>query len=1235
MQKNAYKAYPLGCLTGSALSGCNGFLNKNERHRTKIFKGKRSAIGKSRCSYGRIIVNAMKLTTFLLTITLMHAFASGSAQSISLSGKGMKLEVIFSAIKKQTGYSTSVDQDVLKLQKPLTFSVQEMPLDDFLQLIIKDLPLDFFVQGKTIFFIQRSRDKIQAQSATAITPEKIMMPPLKGRVTDSAGKPLQGVSVYVIRDKKFQGLALSDAKGAFSIAMEIRQGDLLSFSFVGFQSRNVAVNEQSTFLDIVLKEVVMDLSAVDVTAVNTGYQRIRPEQSTGAVSKITTKEYESRISTDFLSGLVNKLPGLMINNDVQFSSNINGVQSSNSLFNVRGISTISGNQDPLIVVDGYPTELTLGMINPNEIESVTILKDAAAATIYGVRASNGVIVIERKQAIAGKARFNFRATTGITPKEDYTRYRWAADGSAINIAYNQDRYKTSVDETSWSKLRNAYGAGYVPVYYTMAQQAATIIAPYQAEKQYQEMSDYNNAADYGHLFLRPAVTQTYNLNISGGNSSALYYITANYTGNRQQQINNNNGQFLLSARTTLSLSKRLSLELTTDYQEDRRQGAPVPAINTLNPYERLQDAKGAPLPVYTQSRINPYYNDVIMAKGFQDHLYYPLIDVEEIGDRNRTANNRITANFTYKLGSGFNFRFGGIYENSRTDMRHYATEKSSQARQYVNSYTTVDPSGTLVYNIPQGGFLQQQTSSTTGYTLRAQLNYDKKLGKDHSLNGILGLEARDVVDQLGSAAYFGYNDQTLLQQPVNYDIITTDFSNPLISPTAVNYASLFNQQYADNRYVSGFTNIVYSFRNTYSITASARIDQSNLFGTNPRYRYKPLWSVGAAWNIHKEEFMQSLPWIRQLKLRIAEGINGNVAKMALPRVIAKSISNSYTVPASAALTRYSFANSALRWEQTNNFNAGLDFSIFKSIAGSIDYYNKRSTDLLSNTQINPSIGNQALINTASINNQGLEFSLHADWITHPGFNWNTGLVLARNTSKVLKVYQDLTFYPPRLNEAGYLEGYPLGTLFAYRWAGVDNTGVPLIKDDKGKVYSTTAPDISSVIVSETAGVIRYMGTTIPAINAGLSNRLDVGNFYFYCMINYYGGFKVLVPRPNPADVRPLSGTGSYWKQPGDELHSDVISLAAFASTYPSNVYKYADAYVVNGDYLSLGDITASYNFGNSQVFRKAGFTQFELKLQASNVYTIGLNKFNYSKATGSYEKSYLTPTYTIALFTNF
>jgi TonB-linked SusC/RagA family outer membrane protein len=1168
---------------------------------------------------GKQAQRIMKLTAIIMLSTFLSVSARGYSQQITLSGKNAPMEEILKQIQNQSAYRFIYTVDVIQKAIPVNISVKNVPLAQALSLCFKDQPLTYSIVENVIVIKAKEVEKKAGETLSLPLPPPPII--ITGRVTNAKGEPLPMVSIVIKGTKK--GF-ITDFDGYYKLQVDA-DVKILIFSHIGMKKQEVVIANRKT-INVVMVDEMATLEEVQI--ISTGYQKIKPEQSTGSITTIQAKDYNSRINTtDFLTGLQGKIPGLLIDNDIKFQGN--------SLFQIRGISTINGNKNPLIVVDGFPTELTLDMINPNEIESVTVLKDAAAATIYGARSSNGVIVIERKKAKSGKINVDFQATTSFRPKENYDRYRWDKDGANTDIGYDKILYANSVSASTWSNITGMSNGSsyynYPTPYFIMAQQAASVITADQANQQYTAMGAYNNAKDYARLFLRTASTQTYNLDVSGGTDNALYYITANYTNNDAEQIKNDNNLFHLSGRSTLKFSKRFSLDLTTEFQESKAESVPIPDINNIYPYEHFQDTNGNPLPVQNGSYATPYYNAGMMALGLLDNMYYPLVDINEVSNKTLIINNRTTANFLYNIGNGFKFNFGGVYETSSTDTRHLASVNSSEAHQYINRYTKLT-NGVFTYNIPQGGDQQLSSTSLQSYTLRAQLNYDKQISKDHSLNIIFGGEVRDVVNQSNNEAYFGYNDQTLLSQPVDYKVINSFYSNYASKNPQLLYTNLFPLTYSENRYVSAYSNLVYAYKGKYSLTGSFRIDQSNLFGTDPKYRYKPLWSVGAAWNIHKEDFMHDISWIKSLKLRVAEGFNGNVAKNALPQVIVADAFNYTSSTTIAMLALKSLANSGLRWEQTHNYNIGLDYDIFKNISGSIDYYIKESTDILANNPIDATAGAAyAVINNASIRNNGLEVRLNADWITRKDFNWNTGIVLSHNTSKVLQVYNtSITSASSPASSyvhsgvSDFLEGYAVGAMFNYRYAGIDPTGQFLVYDKNGaKIPFASATDKSCLV---------YSGSAIPTYNVGLSNRIDIGNFYVYCMINYYGGFKVRVPVPDPSAIRPLEGAGNYWKQAGDENNPNVLPSPLYPDSF--NI-AYTDKYTVNGDYFTLGDLTASYSFRDSKLVKKTRISNFEVKLQASNLYTVALNKYNYSMATGSYAKSYLTPTYTIGINVNF
>lgn len=1168
-----------------------------------MYKNYTTNPGISKPLYPKILL-IMRLTIVILIASLLQVSASTFAQRITMNLHNVSLESVLKEIRIQTGYSFLYDVKTVNSAQHISVSVADAEVTDVLQKALSGLELDYQIDGKIVSILKKAPHDLTSSAAFAIQ--------VSGKVMHIDGFPIANVSIRV-KNKPLS--TQTNVDGTYSIeAPDLRS--VLIFSYVGLKTQEIAIKGRNK-IDVVLQDEVSNLE--EVALISTGYQRIKPEQSTGSIAALQEKQFNSRINTtDFITGLQNKLPGLLVNNDIKYEEE--------PLFQIRGISTFNGIRKPLIVVDGYPTELDLASINPNEIESITILKDAAAATIYGARSSNGVIVIERKKAKAGRSVVNFRSTASFTPKENYERYRWDKDGfkAAVENARATAEFQGS---SLWEFLPDPYLGSYftfpTPVN-ILAQGGAGVITEADVNRKLDSLGAYNNAKDYGRLFLRTAVSQTYNVDLSGGSDKALYYFSANYIGGRSAQIKNDNNEFQVTGRTLFNLSKKLSFEVGTSYQELRRNAAPVPGIESLYAYERLQDANGNAAPVFSNSFVNPYYNQVLMNAGLSDNLYYPLQDVNEVSEKTHGMNNRITADLRYNILEGLNFHIGGVFERAKSEGNHLATEKSSIVRQFMNYYAEDDFMGGYKFNFPKGSFLRNSLTENRSYTARAQLNYDKQFAGDHSINVIAGGEIRDIVDKSHSSAIIGYDDQTLIHQSVDYKYLDTytNYAMAMFAPfnPYTSYQDLFKLTETVNRFVSVYSNLIYTFKGKYSLSGSLRVDQSNLFGTDPKYQYKPLWSLGAGWNMDRENFLQGASWLNALKLRAAYGFNGNVAKNSLPQVIAQASGNFFNqnniIP---SLTLMSHANSGLRWEKTNNINIGLDYSIFKNISGNVEYYRKKSTDLLATSQIDPSKGGSfATINQASVLNTGLELNLNANWITNRRFNWNSGIVMAHNENKVLRFYH----VDPNLRER--IIGRPLGAIFNYHHAGLDADGEMLITDKNGVNQKFTPELYNEAVV--------FAGNHIPSFNMGLSNRFDIGRFYLYGMVNYFGGMVTQLPIPDAGAVRPLVGVNNYWKAPDDEANPDLLPKQRYL--YTSWLGR-SDKYTVNAAYFTLGDITTAYSFKGMGWTRKAGFSDLEVKLQASNLYTVALNKQNFSLATGSFAKSYLTPTYTFFVNVSF
>lgn len=1158
----------------------------------------------------------INLIIIIMTGFLLQVSASSFAQKVSLNEKNTSFESIINKIQAQTGYDFIGNTILIKNARPVSIQAKNISLKEALELCFANQSLTYTLQDKIVIIKERMpsiMDKV-VDFFTAIE--------IKGKIVDEKGNPLPGASVKI---KHTDRLVMSNNNGEFTLN-NVNENAIVQFFYIGYKTKEIVASQLKNNPTIRLEVNAGELDEVDV--VFTGYQKIPKELLTGSSGKVNNKQFESPIVTNsFLQGIQNKLPGVLINNDLKFEGN--------SLFQIRGISTVSAAKEPLVVVDGYPTELTLDAINPNEIESVTVLKDAAAAAIYGVRASNGVIIVERKKAVVGNTQFGFRSTISVTPKEDYTTYRLAPNTARMNYRIDSYDRTGSQDRNYFTNNPGRYNAGDEP----LIDLASGLITREEMEKRMREQFAYDNSKDYSKYFEQNKVTQQYDFNLSGGTKKALYYVSSNLTRNQNSKIKSNDQKFLLSGRGTYNFNDKLSFVLTTDFIQKKSNDVPVYGYTDFHSFEKFQDADGNPKATFAGSPTNPLYNPGAIAKGYYDNLYYPLREINEVSDVNKSTSNKIVGDLFYKIIPDLTLKLGGVYEYSTSNIKHYATENSSEIKQFVNLYSEVGTDGIIKFNLPKGGYNKTKIGTTTGYTLRAQLNYDKSLNENHSINIITGAEVRKITAELNGYANFGYSDQTLLQQPVDYNkILTGSWYNVLFpNDKSLSYTDLFQKTFSDDRYVSAYFNGVYAYKSRYILSGSIRIDQSNLFGTDPKFRYKPLWSVGAAWNVTREPFMENVTWVDNLKYRISKGFNGNVSKASLPQILAAYTNNLRTTPTSTGLTIQSLENSALRWEQTSNFNTGLDFTIFKRISGNLDYYTKYSNDLLGNAAIDPTKGASfTTLNSAKIKNKGFEISLNGDWMQRKGFNWNTGIAFSYNTSKVIDIYQNnlkLNYQYVDGNKANnYIIGYPVGSMFSFRYAGLNQRGLPTVYDTKGN-----PKELNYTNNDEGIKDLDYSGNSIPPYTIGISNRFDIGPFYFYAMVDLYAGFKTRIPRPSIYENRPLAGAENYFRVAGDEAKTDIMGFYNYSNmdaTRTFLVYSNSDRYVVNGSYILLRDVTVSYRF-NNQVFKQLGFSNFEVKAQGSNLFTKGFNKYNYSLATGSYARRNLVPTFTIGLFTNF
>ncbi|MFD2554340.1 SusC/RagA family TonB-linked outer membrane protein [Sphingobacterium tabacisoli] len=1187
-------------------------------------------------NYKRGILMKIHLVCVLIGAALLQTKAAVYGQLINVSAKNISFKELIQKIERQSSYRFVYEDELIRSMRAQDVSFEQKDVREVLSTSIGDLPIQYEIIDNTII-LKKGANQQQTKE-------------IVGFVFDKEGAPVHNATVRV---KGTFRASATNAQGRFAIG--VLPGDkYIEISMLGYHTKELSVSSNLSHIILDAVQYALDESVVTV---QTGYRALTDAQLTGAVSNINQKDYDQRVavSGNFLENLEGKLAGLVYN------------PQSNDL-SIRGVSTFDAVRKPLIVLDGFPTEIDIQSINPNDIVSVNVLKDAAAASIYGSRASNGVIVIETRRGKMGETKFNLRATTAIQPRPDFDYMNYASSSMLTSILKDN----LLMDETA---VRSGYTGRLLattPVYDAVFDYKEGKITQAELDARVTALGNFDNLQQYKKLFYRNALTNQVDFDLSGGSDKHTYLLGANYLGERGDYVETDNKRILLNFASTHHLNRLMHLDFKGIYRNGknntpyRRVG-----INDFQSYERLVDDYGNALPVAWG--VNPYgggssiyhsiipsNNDLNIEKGLYDQLYYPYADIFRANIGRNTSAVRFQARLNTKITSWLDFDFGGAYEDERNLVNTLQQENYIDMRRLMNYRATKDPaSGLAVFNkIPKGDLLSRNNESIKSYTVRGQFNFNyTSPSKDHQLSGVVGSEIRRIENSSYLTSIFGYDGQTLIYTPIDFVAFASsskpvfDTTLPNTSIPAVVYQNYFGENYDDRRFVSFYGDGTYLYKNRYALTGSIRTDQSNLFGTDPQYRYKPFYSLGANWSMHQEEFMKDLNWISLLKFRTAYGVNGNTPTSANGKYLILNSNINYTYsPFEKFYDVLSPENSSMRWERTSTFNIGLDFALWKyRLSGSLDYYYKNSTDVIGLLSSDPTSGfNGYNANTATIVNNGFEMQVTSSNIQQSGFSWKTQLTGSFNFNKVKEV---LTAQPtgnaallPLISQVQYTAGQPIGALYAYNYAGLNEKGQPEIIDKKGvrRMVSTAGSGSNSEI---TIDDMLYMGTTTPKYVTGLNNQFSLGQFDLSFLFMYYGGhvMRTQAPDPNVTNRSFMEEALNYWKKPGDEATTDIPGFAEigtpnYFNTYAKTGYTYANKFVKKADFIRLRDIVVTYRL-KEDFANKFKLSNAMLRFQVQNPlkYTFSDNGIDPDAIERTTGKRSLPrqAMYSISLYTNF
>lgn len=984
-----------------------------------------------------------------------------------------------------------------------------------------------------------------------------------------------------VRIKDGDAIALTDAKGYYRVLG--KANDTLIVSYIGYSTRNVVLggDEHNT---IYLKPAVSSLGEV---IINTGFQSVPKARATGSFTSISNELLNRTPGMDILS----RLEG--ISNSLLFDRKHVPDPSGASRFNVRGFSSISSdNQAPLIIVDNFPYDGDINNINPNDILNVTILKDAAASSIWGARAGNGVIVFTTKKGSFDQpvtTSFNVNTTIGSIPDLYYSPSFLNAESF---IGYEQLLFENGFYDAT---LVNASRPLVSPAVELLVQERDGRIDRTVMEREFDVLRRFDIRDQARQYLYRNSLHQQYTVNLSGGSKNLSYYLSGGYDQHKSEVKENDLNRFSLSTTSNFKPFKFLEIGAGMFFIGNQRadNGYGIddikPQSKNLLPYTQIADSHGRALPVPYQYR--SLYENEAAGDRLLDWKFYPLND-RNLRD-NMTQGNEFRGQMNVKINLPYDIQLNVQYQyqNIQNENRILWDKDSYYLRGLVNRFTQSD--GTRVF--PYGGFLNQFFNKQIAHSGRAQLDYDRVFDNKHEINFLGGLDIREISLNSSNLQLYGFDPQTYTYQ-TQLDYLTYYPTRPRSNARLPNPVPDLGKTV--DRYLSYFSNFSYSYENRYILSGSVRWDASNLFGVRSNQKGIPLWSSGIAWLVNREKFYD-WDWMPELKLRFTYGYNGNVDKTTTVFPTAYYDVSWVTGLKTATIT--SPGNSHLRWERVRNVNLGLDFgSRNNRIRGSLEFYQKNSSDLIGPILLDPTLGfpNRHNINYAALKTEGVDVELNSINIQGK-MEWRSTLLVNYSTNRI-EEYE----YQGTVNsflQGGITEvGDPLNTLYSYPWYGLDsNTGDPLVNVDgeSGTDYSRFVREI------KTTDLIRH-GSRNPPLWGSLRNTFSFRGVRLSALITWKTGYYF---RRNSINYYQLANNWvghqdfeKRWQQPGDEIFTNVPSAATQQNQNRDRVYGSSAVTVDQGDHIRLQDVTLEYRFPLS-FCKRIGFRQFDVFCSVRNL----------------------------------
>lgn len=1104
------------------------------------------------------------LTTVILLIISVDLYAFYQApQRITISRNTNTLEKICEEITKQTGLFFLYDTSILKNGKPVYSPIRNATIDEALDICFKDQPsLDYKKVDNTVVIFLKAGVVVKDAGVETPTAERN----IRGRVTNEKGEPVIGATVAA---KGTTNATMTNENGEFVLA-RIADKEILIFSSIGFADKEIKV--QGNFnLTVQLKEEPGELGIV--TVFYDGYQHISPEKTTAPISQINRQLFNRRVGAFVLDRIENLATG------VSFKNHIDGIL-------IRGRNSIFSNVSPLIVVDNFTYDGDINNINPNDVENITILKDAGAASIWGARAGNGVIVITTKKGTTPKPKISFNTNFTFNARPDLFNVNTISSTDFISLEqflFNEGYYDAII--------ANAPGnhPALTPVVEILQAVKNGTLTEAEANAQITRLKSIDARTDIEKYFYRNSINQQHALNVSANTANVNYYLSAGWDQIMPELAGAVSNRITLRTKNSFKVNNNLLLEGGINFVQSNSQFGENPGYlvssgngSGLYPYADLVDEMGASLDIVRDYRTG--YIDTAGGGRLFDWKYYPYENISAMKGLHKIRDYTINVGARYKLANWLHAEIKYQYENQVVTVNNEYTKASYYTRNLVNTF--YQPNATDKFPIPIGGIVDIQNTELVSHQGRFQLGFNHSWKSKHQLVAIAGFEMKDLKTTGNQYRIYGHDERgNRLDDNMNFEAEYPQYQWGIYSGFVK--SKIPNPQrlsgYLD-RFISIYSNASYTFDKRFTLSGSLRNDAANLFGVSTNQKGVPLWSAGVSWEISKETFY-TLKWLPLLKARATYGHNGNFSRVTSAVSTISYITNS--LGNSAAIINNP-PNKNLRWEQVRVINIGLDFATKNDrVSGSIDIYHKKNSDLMARAPVDPTtgltprFGGTAFFygNVAASKGKGLEIELHTKNIDRK-FQWNTIFLFSYSEMEISKyllpVSQSSETYLSSSGTITPIIGKPIYAMYSYAWAGLD----PATGDPMGYLGKNTSKNYSAIINNTKPDSLVYHGPLQAPVFGAMINNFQYRSFSISFSISYKLGYYF---RKNSVNYQNIAsnwnGSGDYgrrWQNPGDEKYTNVPSFVYPFNTSREIFYTYSQVLVEKADHIRLEDIRLTY-----------------------------------------------------------